>query len=149
MQRRFVNSAGNNGWSMSHDFLPFAPKTKRKGYSQNDSPQLQNESRAIVLLCTQRGQWVHFFCAVFEREIAPDIAETVVSRKTANPRMHLPFCSRNLQDKKKKDYNLVSKLQSLFAFIRLITKTFGFIQFFLVFSAFFEYNVYESHIFTG
>ena len=57
---------------------------------------------------------MHFLCAVFEREIAPDIAETVVSRKAANPRVHLPFCSRNLQDKKKKDYNLVSKLQSLY-----------------------------------
>lgn len=107
---RFVNSAGNNGWSKSHDFLPFAPKTKRKGYSQNDSPQLQNESRAIVLLCTHHGQWVHCLCVIFEEEISLGIAETVVSQKTANTRVQKSFCSGNLQDKKKKDYNLVSKL---------------------------------------
>ena len=35
-----------------------APKTKRKGYSQN-------ESQAIVLLCTHRAEWVHFLYAVF------------------------------------------------------------------------------------
>ncbi len=69
---------------------------------------------------------MHFLCAVFEREIAPDIAETVVSRKTANSRVHLPFCSRNLQDKKNKDYNLVSKLQSLYVQVR---QTYKMIQF--------------------
>ena len=45
--------------------------------------------------------------------------------------------------------DILAAFQFAYAFIRLITKTFGFIQFFLVFSAFFEYNVYESHIFTG
>ena len=84
-------------------FLSFAPKTKRKGYSQNDSPQLQNESRAIVLLCTQRGQWVHFLCAVFEVEIASVMAATVAGRKTANFRVQKPFRSRILQDHKEKD----------------------------------------------
>ena len=84
-------------------FLSFAPKTKRKGYSQNDSPQLQNESRAIVLLCTHRGQWVHFLYAVFMGEIASVMAATVVSWKTANFWVQKPFRSRILQEHKEKD----------------------------------------------
>ena len=84
-------------------FLSFAPKTKRKGYSQNDSPQLQNESQAIVLLCTQRGQGVRFLCAVFEGEITSDVSATVAGRKTANSRVHLPFRIRFLQEHKEKD----------------------------------------------
>lgn len=47
---------------------------------------------------------------IFEEEISLGIAETVVSQKTANTRVQKSFCSGNLQDKKKKDYNLVSKL---------------------------------------
>lgn len=81
----------------------FAPKTKRKGYSQNDSPQLQNESQAIVLLCTYRGQWVHFLYAVFEVEIASVMAATAVSWKTANFRAQKPFCIWILQEYKEKD----------------------------------------------
>ena len=92
----------------------FAPKTKRKGYSQNDSPQLQNESQAIVLLCTQRGQGVRFLCAVFEGEITSDVSATVAGRKTANFRVQKSFCIWILQEHKEKDWNLVSKFQSLF-----------------------------------
>ena len=84
-------------------FLSFAPKTKRKGYSQNDSPQQQNESQAIVLLCTQREQWVHFLYALFEVEIASVMAATVVSWKTANFWVQKPFRSRILQEHKEKD----------------------------------------------
>ena len=92
---------------MTHSQYPmifsFAPKTKRKGYSQNDSPQLQNESQAIVLLCTQRERWVHFLYALFEVEIASVMAATAVSWKTANFWVQKPFRSRILQEHKEKD----------------------------------------------
>ena len=114
MQRRFVNSAGNNGWSMSHDFLPFAPKTKRKGYSQNKSPNVKTKAWAIVLLCTLQRVWVHSIYTVFQRKFIPGMAAKEICRNHSYSRVHLPFCIRILQEYKEKDWNLVSKFQSFY-----------------------------------
>ena len=52
-------------YGMSSGLPPFAPNSKTKGLSTKRKPYCQNESRAIVLLCTQRERRVHFFYAIY------------------------------------------------------------------------------------
>jgi len=72
------------------------PITKRKHYCQN-------ESRAIVLLCTQRGKWVHFLQVVFRQIFALGVAAKEEGKKYSNFRVYLPSCIRILQEHKEKD----------------------------------------------
>lgn len=76
--------------------MPYAPKTKRKGYRQN-------ESRAIVLLCTHRRKWVHFLYSVFMDIVTPGMAAKEARLYYSYFRVHLPFLIRNLQEHKEKD----------------------------------------------
>lgn len=79
-----------------HAIRENAPKIKRKGYRQN-------ESRAIVLLCTHRGKWVHFlFMELCWFSMQPE-AVTVQSQNNSYSRVHLPFRISILQEHKKKD----------------------------------------------
>lgn len=69
----------------------FAPKAKRKGYSQNESPNVKTKALAIVLLCTRRDKWVHSLYVVFIRILDPGMAAMEAACKTAYSRVHLPF----------------------------------------------------------
>ena len=93
---------------------PFAPNNKTKALLLQRKPYCQNESGAIVLLCTQRGKWVHPSYTVFQWDSGEKKKMTEQSCKTANFRLHLPFCIRILQEQKGKDWNLVSKFQSFY-----------------------------------
>ena len=90
------------------------PITKRKGYSQNESPYVKTKAWAIVLLCTRPSEWVHFLYAVFSRILGPGMAAKETCQNHSYSRVHLPFCIRFLQEHKEKDWNLVSKFQSFY-----------------------------------
>ena len=90
------------------------PITKRKGYSQNESPYVKTKAWAIVLLCTRLSEWVHFLYAVFSRILGPGMAAKETCQNHSYSRVHLPFCIRFLQEHKEKDWNLVSKFQSFY-----------------------------------
>ena len=91
-----------------------APKAKRKGYSQNESPNVKTKAWAIVLLCTHLSEWVHFIYAVFQQKFLPGLAAKETCQNHSYSRVHLPFWIRILQEQKEKDWNLVSKFQSFY-----------------------------------
>ena len=82
---------------------PFAPNNKTKALLLQRKPYCQNESGAIVLLCTQRGKWVHFVQAAFRRIFAVAMVVKEEGRNDSYFRVHLPFCNRILQEYKGKD----------------------------------------------
>ena len=91
---KYENSARNK---------PFAPNNKTKALLLQRKPYCQNESRAIVLLCTQRGEWVHFLYAVFRRIFAAVKTAKEKGKNNSYSRVHLPFYIRVLQEQKGKD----------------------------------------------
>ena len=82
---------------------PFAPNNKTKALLLQRKPYCQNESGAIVLLCTQRGKWVHPSYTVFQKDSGAKEKVTEQDCKTENSRVHLPFRIRILQEQKAKD----------------------------------------------
>ena len=82
---------------------PFAPNNTTKALLLQRKPYCQNESRAIVLLCTQRGKWVHPSYMVFQQDSTAKMKMMGQGCKTANFRLHMPFCIRILQEQKGKD----------------------------------------------
>ena len=78
-------------------------QNKTKGLSTKRKPYYQNESRAIVLLCTYRRKWVHFLYAVFQMFFIPVMAAKELCWNNSYSRVHLPFCIRILQEHKEKD----------------------------------------------
>lgn len=82
---------------------PFAPNNTTKALLLQRKPYCQNESRAIVLLCTQRGKWVHFVQVVFRRNFALGVTAKEEGRNNSYFRVHLPFYIRVLQEQKGKD----------------------------------------------
>ena len=82
---------------------PFAPNNTTKALLLQRKPYCQNESRAIVLLCTQRGKWVHFVQTVFRWIFAPGMAAKEEGENNSYFRVHLPFYIRVLQEQKGKD----------------------------------------------
>ena len=109
-----MRSSGCNKAIIYDRFRFLHPITKRKGYSQNESPIVKMKALAIILLCTHRGEWVHFLHSIFQCEFVPGVAEKETCRNHSYSRVHLPFCIRNLQEHKEKDWNLVSKFQSFY-----------------------------------
>ena len=78
-------------------------QNKTKGLFAKRKPYYQNESRAIVLLCTHRSEWVHFLYAVFQMIFIPVMAAEELCWNNSYSRVHLPFRIRNLQEHKEKD----------------------------------------------
>ena len=80
---------------------PFAPNNKTKALLLQRKPYCQNESWAIVLLCTQRGKWVHPSFAVFQKDSGAKEKVTEQGCKTANSgcicRFSLEFCKNKKQ----------------------------------------------------
>ena len=109
-----MRSSGCNKAIIYDRFRFLHPITKRKGYSQNESPNDKTKALAIILLCTHRGEWVHFLHSIFQCEFVPGVAEKETCRNHSYSRVHLPFCIRILQEYKEKDWNLVSKFQSFY-----------------------------------
>ena len=95
------NTSTKLGYSAGNK--PFAPNHKTKALLLQRKPYCQNESRAIVLLCTQRGKWVHFVQGVFRWNSAPRMAAKEEGKNDSYFRVHLPFCNRILQEQKGKD----------------------------------------------
>ena len=79
------------------------PITKRKGYSQNESPNDKTKALAIILLCTHRGEWVHFLHSIFQCEFVPGVAAKELCWDYSYSRVHLPFCISILKEYKEKD----------------------------------------------
>ena len=46
------------------------PITKQKGYSQNESLNDKTKAQSIVLLCTHREKWVHFYMQFFSGNLS-------------------------------------------------------------------------------
>ena len=92
----------------------FAPNNTTKALLLQRKPYCQNESRAIVLLCTRREKWVHFLYVIFQLDFIPGTVAKEVLLHYSYSRVHLPFCIRILQEHKEKDWNLVSKYQSFY-----------------------------------
>jgi len=78
-------------------------QNKTKGLSTKRKPYYQNESRAIVLLCTRREKWVHFLYVIFQLDFIPGTVAKEVLLHYSYSRVHLPFCIRILQEHKEKD----------------------------------------------
>lgn len=86
-----------------HALCEKCTQNKTKGLFAKRKPYYQNESQAIVLLCTRLREWVHFIYAFFQRKYVPGMAAKEACRNHSYSRVHFPFCIRILQEHKEKD----------------------------------------------
>ena len=52
----------------------YAPKTKRKGYSQNESPIIKTKAEQSFCYAPAGEKWVHFLYAFFQQKSVPGMA---------------------------------------------------------------------------